>query len=131
MANNSSISIHQHVLWLAICIYHEARGEPKEGQIAVAHVIMNRVRERDKSVEQIVLQPFQFSWANNNRRPPIKNYAALSECLDSAMVCLSERMQGVDFDGANHYFADSIRPPVWASKMRKIGKIGAHVFYRG
>ena len=61
--------ILKQILWLAICIYHEARGESAKGQIAVGHVIMNRVGSRDKSVEKIVLQPYQFSWANNNKRP--------------------------------------------------------------
>ena len=32
---------------LAMAIYFEARGEPTVGQIAVAHVIMNRVESDD------------------------------------------------------------------------------------
>ncbi len=41
-------------------IYHEARGEPKEGQKAVAHVILNRYKTLHKTPCQVLKQPNQF-----------------------------------------------------------------------
>src|SRR3990167_7135838 len=39
----------------------EAEGEPFEGKLAVAHVIMNRVNKWKKSVADVCLKGFQFS----------------------------------------------------------------------
>ena len=117
-------------LWLTLCIYHEARGEPTEGKIAVCHVILNRAYSRGLSVKQTILQPFQFSWANGNARPEIKNYKALEECAAAVDLCLFERSYGEYFSHADHYFADTIKPPSWAKNMTLVEKIGHHSFYR-
>lgn len=122
--------IMRQMSWLAICIYHEARGESLAGQIAVGHVIMNRVKKEGKSVEDVVLRPYQFSWANGGNRPAIGDYAAFLTCMESALACLSERMDGKDFFGADHYFADYIKSPAWAASMTFVRKAGKHLFYR-
>lgn len=119
------------MLTAAICLYHEARGESKEGQIAVAHVILNRMAKSGESVDAVVYKPFQFSWANRGARPPIKDYIALAACMQSVKDCLAERENGETMGGADHYFADYITAPPWAAKMTKIAKIGKHSFYRG
>ena len=118
------------IMWLAICIYHEARGEPEEGKVAVCHVILNRAYKRGLSVKKVVLQPYQFSWANNNKRPEISNYDALEYCFIAIDRCISERSNGEYFDYADHYFADYIKMPKWANNMKYIKKIGQHLFYR-
>lgn len=48
---------------LANVIYHEARGESRKGQIAVAHVVLNRVADPryPNSVAGVVWQRHQFS----------------------------------------------------------------------
>ena len=49
---------------LAMNIYHEARSESMQGQIAVAQVTLNRV-EHDKwpsTICEVVYEPKQFSW---------------------------------------------------------------------
>ena len=48
---------------LANAIFHEARGESREGQIAVGHVILNRVKDRryPSSLKGVIWQPRQFS----------------------------------------------------------------------
>jgi len=55
-------------LCLSLALYHEARGEPLNGQRAVAEVIMNRV-ESDRFPDTIcgvVMQPNQFSFVSPN-----------------------------------------------------------------
>lgn len=50
---------------LTACLWAEARGEPEEGQQAVCHVILNRVRKRmAENITAVILQPKQFSWTN-------------------------------------------------------------------
>ena len=125
----------EQITWLALCIYHEARGEEEIGRIAVGHAIMNRVAKRDMPIKKIVLQPWQFSWTNINviegkALPPVKNNTALIACLHSAFVCLIERLEGKDLYGADHYFNPAIVLPSWAESMTLIARIGNHDFYR-
>jgi N-acetylmuramoyl-L-alanine amidase len=123
------MSLPAQFLWLTLCVYHEARGEPPEGQRAVVHVILNRVEKRKKSAKEIILQPFQFSWANQGKRPPIKDYTALEQCGVSVYEALQERMDGKTLYGADHYRATYVNPS-WDDGMKKVAKIGKHVFYR-
>ena len=119
------------IFWLAINIYHEARGESTEGQEAIGHVCFNRAEKRKMSIKDIVLQPFQFSWHNRNKFPPITEYESLLNCLDVANKVAIDRQRGNDpMNGADHYFADYIDPPEWAKGMTMICKIGKHIFYR-
>jgi spore germination cell wall hydrolase CwlJ-like protein len=37
--------IAEAVMCMALNLYYEAKGEPKQGQLAVAHVVMNRVND--------------------------------------------------------------------------------------
>lgn len=121
-----------NLMWFVLCIYFEARGEPMEGKVAVGHVIMNRVERRDASIKEIVQQPWQFSWLNPGaRRPVLDDFNALSECVRAAYTCFEERLDGKDFFGADHYFADYIPAPTWAAQMKFVKKIGKHLFYRG
>ena len=113
------------IMWLTLNIYHEARGEDQLGQIAIAHVTMNRVHNRDQSVKEVVLAPSQFSWTSNDKWTP-QDMKALMECLESAMTAL----EGHDFtQGATHYHRADIHPS-WADKLVYIGQFGAHKFYR-
>src|SRR5262245_17380118 len=52
------------VLIVAATVYGEARGEPVEGQIAVAQVINLRSAKRDITFQQVCLAPKQFSCWN-------------------------------------------------------------------
>lgn len=61
----------KQVTCLALAVYYEARGEPLEGQKAVAAVVMNRVnspRFPDTACE-VVFQPRQFSFVGPRLRP--------------------------------------------------------------
>ena len=122
--------MNEGLFWLGVNIYHEARGESLEGQIAVGHVVLNRAEKKHRDVKSIVLQPYQFSWRNNNTFPPIGNYEALRKSFVAAYEVLAKRMEGKTLQGADHYFADYIDPPSWADEMTEVVKIGKHTFYR-
>ena len=51
---------------MAVAVYHEARGESLEGQVAVARVIMNRAASGKYPGTwcEVVKQPWQFSFVN-------------------------------------------------------------------
>lgn len=111
--------------WIAICVYHEARGEPMEGQVAVACVVMTRMRQRRKSARDIVLQPMQFSWANGGSRPAITDYSALQRAFEA----VDTATRGDIVDGADHYHTAGV-DPAWDDEMILVREIGNHIFYR-
>jgi len=121
-----------NIVWFILCIYFEARGEPFKGQVAVGHVIMNRVENRDASVTEIVKAPWQFSWMNPGaeRSRKVTDFDALVTCFKAALTCQAERLDGKDFFGADHYFGDYIPKPSWARDMKFVKKIGKHLFYK-
>ena len=55
------LSFLEGLLWLTLNVYHEARGEPEVGQLAVAHVTLNRAMEERTSIAEVVRKPYQFS----------------------------------------------------------------------
>ncbi len=61
----------EDVQHLANVIYHEARGESVEGQVAVGQVVMNRVKSGrfGGTVREVVYQPRQFSGIRQYRVP--------------------------------------------------------------
>ena len=120
----------EDLFWLAMNAYHEARGESDEGVKAVCHVVLNRCKKRKRSVKEVVLQPYQFSWANDGARPAVREYDAFIRCMLLAERAAQEDAQGQTLSNADHYFADYITPPVWAKEMAKVAKIGKHTFYR-
>ncbi|WP_419584734.1 cell wall hydrolase, partial [Thiolapillus sp.] len=73
---------------LAQNIYHEARGEPVAGQVAVAYVVLNRVARqiRGTDVCEVVWAPHQFSWT---RHPtPIRDGQAWRQAWQIATLVL-------------------------------------------
>ena len=116
------------MIWLTINIYHEARGEPIEGQIAVAHTVLNRAQRRHKTVGEVINQKYQYSWTNGYSK--IDDYESFVGCGISAMQAMKEHLDGETFHGADHYYADYIKKPSWAEKMEFVGKIGRHLFYK-
>lgn len=121
----------EQIFWLAVTLYHECRGEPYEGMVGVAHVILTRAEARKIPVKDVVLQPSQFSCYNGNQRPAIRDYESYIRCVKAAKQAIKERLDGKTFYGADHYFADYISVPEWAEDMQFISKIGKHLFYKG
>ena len=122
---------------LARTIYGEARGEGERGMQAVANVIMNRVnagRWYGKTVEDVVLKPYQFSCWNEkdpNRRVIMEvteTNATFKKAKDISRRAVSDTLPDIT-GGATHYHAASITP-YWAGEMEQTVKIGNHVFYK-
>ena len=117
-------------LYVALCVYFEARGEPLLGKIAVAQVILNRAEKRKISVKEVIFQPYQFSWVVQGKRiPPINDWSAFLRCCYAVKKALDERLEGKTLDHADHYHADYVAPS-WAKEMKVIKQIGRHIFYR-
>jgi len=116
--------IEAALLCLALNVFHEARGEPIDGQFAVAQVTLNRAGRNPEQVCDVVRAKNQFSWTL--RPTGVKDQVAWRDA--QAVARLSLAMP--DFTGgADHYHALSVYPD-WAPKMTVTGQFGNHVFYR-
>lgn len=124
-------------LWItASTIWGEARGEPVEGQYAVAHVILNRSVRRKLSPAQVCQQPWQFScWLKND--PNMMKMLMLD--LGNPVFCRLVRIalevlsgyHASNVGSAAHYYADSIVAPAWAVGQTPVAHIGHHLFFEG
>lgn len=120
------MSILEGILWLTLNVYHEARSEPQIGQVAVAQVTLNRVDRLNLSIQEVVRQPYQFSWTFQKESYIPENPQAFFQCMHSVIVAL----RSPDFtSGATFYHLDSIEP-FWAAKMIYVDQFGAHKFYK-
>ena len=111
---------------LAENVYHEARGEPYLGQLAVATVTLNRARvdRFPKDVCALVYSKKQFSWTNKKR----KKLHADDISREIATKALMGNHELSTFT-ATHYHNTKVKPK-WAKKMIRISKIGNHIFYK-
>lgn len=121
---------------LTEAIYFEARGEPVQGQFAVAEVILNRVeaREYPSSVCGVVRQgarsggACQFSYACDGNSLQMRERAARQQAAKIADLMLRGAPRALT-DGATHFHARHVSPR-WARSFPRTAAIGAHIFYR-
>ena len=109
-------------------IYHEARGEGVEGMQAVALVTLNRAKQQDKTVCEVVYQRKQFSWTNTakGRNKPITGN------INTVHAVASQAIAGVLTDitsGATHYHTKRVKP-AWRRALDEVVVINNHIFYR-
>ena len=117
-------------------LWGECRGEPEEGQRAVAHVLWNRLRDGrwGHSLATVCLWKLQFSCWNASDDQRIR-MAALSDddaTLQKFVALLQATATSPDDPtrGGLYYFSDSmIVPPKWSIGMKFLRKIGHHAFF--
>jgi len=118
---------------MAVAVYHEARGETLEGQLAVARVIMNRAASGryPGSWCGVVKQPWQFSFVNprTGQYPMVNtNSAAWRKALAISRLAISDVVPSLSRD-VLWYHADYVAPS-WGRRLSFVQKIGTHMFYR-
>jgi spore germination cell wall hydrolase CwlJ-like protein len=124
---------------LAENVYFEARGEPLQGQLAVAEVTMNRTRSKyfPHTVCEVVHEarwdPIRkrlvahFSWTEMRIRSE-PDGEAWEQARKVANAAYDASYAPV-VPGALFYHATRIHPN-WAESQRTVATIGKHVFYR-
>lgn len=118
-------------------IYFEARGESVKGQAAVAQVILNRVRNPayPDTICGVVYQNedwrnrCQFSFACDRIKDRINSDYHWRIAREVALAVTAGKIWLPEVGSATHYHAVYVRPN-WARTMKKVGRIGLHVFYR-
>jgi spore germination cell wall hydrolase CwlJ-like protein len=114
---------------LALNIYHEARGEPLDGQVAVVGVTLNRMHSTSypDTVCGVVWQPHQFSWTRQQVRHPHRDPLAWTSVLAVAERAYAAPRE-LPLKGATHFHAYQVTPD-WSHQLRLVQKIGNHLFY--
>jgi N-acetylmuramoyl-L-alanine amidase len=119
-------AVDKEVTCLAKNIYHESRGEPIKGQIAVALVTINRTKHENypSTVCGVVYDKGQFSWTSSPTR--IVNNTAWKSAIELAEAVLEGNITLPNFN-ALYFHNVSIRPK-WKTQVRPL-RIGNHVFF--
>jgi len=114
---------------LAQNIYHEARGEPIEGQIAVALVVTNRVISGlfQNTICGVVYAKEQFSWTQDSTKT-IVDAKAFKVAKEIAAGVLDQSIHLPDFTAL--YFHNKTVRPQWRKTKLLVAQIGNHVFYK-
>jgi hypothetical protein len=117
---------------LATAVYFESMGEPLEGQLAVANVVINRAKSGRYPTSWcgVVKQKSQFSFVRSGRFPRI-DYGcdAWAKAQAIARIAALNLTSALPQD-VLWYHADYVAPR-WRNNLRRVEKIGAHIFYRG
>lgn len=111
-------------------IYHEARGEPTKGMVAVANVVLNRMNDEayPDTVCGVVYQKNQFSWVHTTKHVPLNKipdkikFIALEAVVNNSWVDVT--------NGALFFHAANTEGTWNKSVLRKTITIGNHVFYK-
>jgi len=115
---------------LAANIYHEARGEPLRGQLAVGVVTLNRVSDKrwPSTICGVVKDKHQFSWYWDNKSDIPERKAAWRQSLSLAKRLLAKRPAIVP--NAKYYWNPDKAPfREWMRNLNHVASVGKHVFY--
>jgi hypothetical protein len=122
---------------LAQAVYFEARGESYRGQVAVAQVVMNRLAHPlyPKTICNVVFQDAghrdacQFSFACDGIPEVINEPGPWKQAEEIAQKVASGELYLTEVGNATHYHATYVYPD-WAPQLRRVTKIGMHIFYK-
>lgn len=122
-STSSSTQSSSDLNLLARCIYAEARGEPYVGQVAVAAVVLNRVKSASfpNTIAGVIYQPWAFTSVNDGQINYTPN--------DSAYKAAQDALNGWDPSyGSLYYYNASTATSKWIYSRKTVVTIGKHVF---
>lgn len=114
---------NQDLQLMANAVYGEARGEPYEGQVAVAAVILNRIEDSEfpNSISGVIFQPGAFTAVADGQIWLTPNARAKEAVLDA--------LNGWDpTENALYYFNPVTATSDWIWTRPQIKTIGKHIF---
>ncbi len=122
---------------MATAIYFESRGEPTRGQMAVAQVVMNRVRSPyyPKTICGVVYQGSfnrtgcQFSFTCDGIADRATNKEQWQNSMTVAQQVIARKVWVDEVGYATHYHATYVNPK-WKSLVKRVAQIGVHIFYK-
>lgn len=128
---DTSDEMSREMMCLAQAVYFESRGEPLDGQLAVARVVINRAQSNTFPDDycSVVTQRSQFSFVRGGRIPsPNRSSTAWTRAKAIARIAHGDLWESPVGD-ALYFHATYVRPS-WASRMTRRAQIDSHIFYR-
>ena len=121
-------AVHE-IRCLARALWFEARGEPPEGRIAVASVVLARAADPrwPKDLCATIRAPRQFSFVVRGASPQIPDAHDAQAFTDLARAVASGRLKSTRPTAL--YYHAAYAHPVWRRALAPLGRIGAHLFY--
>ena len=122
-SGSSGSTTNSDLYLLARAVYGEARGEPYNGKVAVAAVILNRVKHKDfpNSISGVIYQPWAFTAVNDGQINMGTNDECIKACQDA--------MNGWDPTyGCIYYYNPATATNKWIRSRPITVTIGKHVF---
>ncbi len=110
---------------MANAVYGEARGEPYEGQVAIAAVILNRVKSPSfpNTPSGVIFEPRAFT--------AVADGQIWLEPNDNARKAVQQALNGWDpSGGCTYYFNPATATSQWIWSRPQVKKIGKHIFCR-
>lgn len=120
---------------LALNIFFEARNEPVIGQIAVAHVTLNRVKATQQDLCAVVFAPKQFSWTDVYAENGVmkKEHKPSGPRWERSKVVAHTAYEmwvsGRDVTNGAMYFHAKYVTPAWKKTKPFLATVGEHHFY--
>nr|WP_231638400.1 spore cortex-lytic enzyme [Rubeoparvulum massiliense] len=108
---------------LTRAVYSEARGEPYEGQVAIAAVILNRVESSKfpNTISGVIFEPRAFTAIADGQFWLTPNHTAKKAAYDA--------INGWDpTGGAIYYFNPNTATSPWIWSRPQVRRIGKHIF---
>ena len=134
----------ESLICLALNVYHEAKNQSFMGQVAVAQVVMNRVKDEryPNTVCDVVKQAqtykykptipiknkCQFSWYCDGKSDKPEEPKAWRDAMHVANGVYNGHI-GDFVEGATHYHAYYVNPS-WAKVKKYVLRIDDHIFYK-
>jgi spore germination cell wall hydrolase CwlJ-like protein len=116
---------------LAQAVYFEARGEPIEGQLAVARVVINRAASGIYPSDycSVVTQRKQFSFVRGGRIPRADESSEEWRRAKAVAQIAHQDLWKSEAGDALYFHASYVHPG-WASRKTQLARIDTHIFYR-
>ena len=124
-SSSSGTNTDGNLYLLARLVYGEARGEPYKGQVAVAAVVLNRVKSSQfpNSVSGVIYQSGAFSVVNDGQINLTPDETAIKAARDA--------MNGYDpTNGCLYYYNPAKTTNQWMLSKPVLLVIGNHSFFK-
>ncbi|WNS41249.1 cell wall hydrolase [Paenibacillus sp. MMS20-IR301] len=118
----------EDLLLLQKIVMAEAEGEPYQGKVAVANVVLNRLRSANfpDTIHDVIYQKSQFSPVANGRLKRVKPNADSIKAVNAALTGVKEVSDDTYF-----FLSLKLAQDLTVHHSRKLAKtIGNHTFYK-
>lgn len=111
------------VMCMSLTMFHEARGEPISGQVAVGYVLYRRADFDQNNICSETFKPHQFEWTKKTKHVPA--YDTLKPFIELSQKIIKQEIK--DSSKGASYFHHIKLDNQWGMKPRTI--INNHIFY--